>query len=67
MAIQVTVHWHLAADRELDLSYQVGPVGPSGPWETWAPEEQAEERPVDRVLPLGSSVLTPGLSMPLPA
>ncbi len=64
MSLQVTVRWHLVGDREVEISYRVGPIGPSGPSQAGR-EEIVREEPADRVLPLGSSVVTPGLSIPL--
>jgi hypothetical protein len=65
MAIKVTVNWRLTASDEVDFSYQVGPLGMVN---EPALEEAREESEavVDRVLPLGSSVVSPGLSLPLP-
>ncbi len=68
MSVEITVNWHFIGDDEdVQLSYSTS--GPNG----GAAAEHDDERSEDEfpflgnVVPLTSSVLAPGLSMPLAA
>jgi len=61
MSVEITVTWNFVGeDENAQVSYRNGIEAP-------APEEQEVELPdLGNVLPQGSSVLAPGLSMPVP-
>ena len=64
MSVEIVVNWNFRSGvDEAHLSYRTG--------ETQAPRRNEQEhdiaaQPLSRVVPLGSSVLAPGLSMPIP-
>ena len=65
MAVEIVVNWNFRnGGEEARGSYRTGPVQIVLPNER---ERDKAAQPVSRVLPLGSSVLAPGLSMPIPA
>jgi hypothetical protein len=65
MTVEIVVNWNFRSDEdEAHLTYSTGQVAPTRPEEH---ERDEAELPLDRVVPLGSSVLAPGLSMPISA
>jgi hypothetical protein len=65
MSVEIVVNWNFrSGGDEAHVSYRTGSV------QADRPDERKGDKPaqsVTRVVPLGSSVLAPGLSMPIPA
>jgi hypothetical protein len=67
MTVEITINWNfLGEDEDAHLSYATSHVAPAAQEEH--EEDSLEDFPfVGSVLPLSSSVIAPGLSMPVPA
>jgi hypothetical protein len=64
MTVEIQVNWNFRKDGdEAHVSYRTGKAEPTHPN---GHEHDKRAQSVMRVVPLGSSVLAPGMSMPLP-
>lgn len=65
MAVNISIDWHFVGDDEdAHVRYELVTFEPA---EAGPDDDPVWNRPVDTVLPLGTSVLAPGLSMPVAA
>lgn len=64
MAVNISIDWHFVGrDEDAHVRYELRTVTPQHAY----PDEAPSSTPTDTVLPLGTSVLAPGLSMPVAA
>lgn len=61
MSVTMTVTVNLVSESEYRVSLPLAPLGPP----LGGPELRQQPKREDRVLPLGSSTLSPGLRLPL--
>jgi hypothetical protein len=65
MAVNISIDWHFVGDDEdAHVRYELVTFTPQ---EAYPDELASWAAPSDTVLPLGTSVLAPGLSMPVAA